>query len=93
MGRRPLDVEKLTPVKVITETLPDFDSGELTALQDLDIDVFLYPKATTQTQMKLRVMIRTKHVMLLVQIKKTITMIPPREKSEVDVDYSIRKPS
>ena len=74
MGRRPLDVEKLTPVKVITETLPDFNSGELTALQDLDIDVFLYPKATTQ-MMKLRVMIRTKHVMLLVQIKKRITMI------------------
>ena len=91
MGRRPLDVEKLTPVKVITETLPDFNPGELTALQDLDIDVFLYPKATTQ-MMILRVMIRTKHVMLLVQIKKTITMIPPREKSEVDVDYSIRKP-
>ena len=90
MGRRPLDVEKLTPVKVITETLPDFNSGELTALRDLDIDVFLYPKATTQ-MMKLRVMIRTKHVMLLVQIKKTIPMIPPREKSEVD-DYSIRKP-
>ena len=90
MGRRPLDVEKLTPVKVITETLPDFNSEELTALRDLDIDVFLYPKAATQ-MMKLRVMIRTKHVMLLVQIKKTITMIPPREKSEVD-DYSIRKP-
>ena len=92
MGRRPLEVEKLTPVKVITETLPDFNSGELTALQDLDTDVSLYPKATTQV-MILRVMIRTKHVMLLVQIKKTITMIPPREKSEVDVDYSIKKPS
>ena len=79
MGRRPLEVEKITPVKVIAETLPDFNSRELTALQDLDTDVSLYPKATTQ-MMILRVMIRAKHVMLLVQIKKTIAMIPPREK-------------
>ena len=78
-------------MKAIAETLPDFNSRELTALQDFDTDVSLYPKATTQ-MMILRVMIRTKHVMLLVQIKKTITMIPPGEKSEVDVDYSIRKP-
>ena len=43
MGRRPLAVEKITPVKVIAETLtlPDFNSGELTALQDLDTDVSL----------------------------------------------------
>ena len=41
MGRRPLEVEKITPVKVIAETvgLLDFNSGELTALQDLDTDV------------------------------------------------------
>ena len=41
MGRRPLEVEKITPVRVIAETLPDFNSGELTALQDLDTDVSL----------------------------------------------------
>ena len=35
------EVEKITPVKVITETLPDFNPGELTALQDLDTDVSL----------------------------------------------------
>ena len=43
MGRWPLEVEKITPVKVIAETLtlPDFNSGEFTALQDLDTDVSL----------------------------------------------------
>ena len=43
MGLRPLAVEKITPVKVIAETLtlPDFNSGEFTALQDLDTDISL----------------------------------------------------
>ena len=34
-------VEKITPVKVIAETLPNLNPGELTALQDLDTDVSL----------------------------------------------------
>ena len=35
------EVGKITQVKVIAETLPDFNPGELTALQDLDRDVSL----------------------------------------------------
>ena len=38
-------MKKITPVKVIAETIPDFDSGELTALQLFGHRCILIPES------------------------------------------------
>ena len=96
MGRLPLEVEKITPVKVIDETLPDFNPGELTALQDLDTDVFLsedseYIPESDDIDDDTESNNPNEKCDAACAIKEIKNNSHPGKKSQVDVNYSIRK--